>query len=95
MERWPTLQAGAGQDRAIGTMVFMLNIARGAGLPHPSFDVGSQCSPYPPTYSAEQFNLIKTRLTVSILYASLDPPSDLAVIGRGINQLTAPWRTRG
>ena len=49
MERWPTQQTGAGQDRAIGTMLFMLNIARGEGLPHPSFNIGPQCAPYPTT----------------------------------------------
>ena len=71
-------------------MLFILRIARGEGLPLQGSPTSNP--PVPASYSPEQLTNLRGRIFSSLLYANLDPPSDLRSLSRGLAALCLDWR---
>ena len=88
---WPSPQQREGSaDCGIAVMLFILRIARGEGLPLQGSPTSNP--PVPASYSPEQLTNLRGRIFSSLLYANLDPPSDLQSLSRGLAALCLDWR---
>ena len=72
------MQLPGSGDSALGMLAFVVNVARGAGLPTQH------------TYSLEQIHELRAHLVTIILFYSLDPPRDPYRTRMGLQQLMAP-----
>ena len=87
---WPAPQQRKGSaDCGIAVIIFMLHVARGDGLPSQGSpqDAGPRTSAYTPG----QLTQMRGRIFFSILYATLDPPSDLKALYIGLSELYLGW----
>ena len=73
----PMQLPGSG-DSSVGMMTFMVDVARGAGLPNRH------------TYSGDQIHELRARMVTIIFFASLDPPRDPYRTRVRLQQLMAP-----
>ena len=94
-EIWPAPQQQKGSaDCAIAVMAFMLRIARGDGLPIQGSRSDADLS-VPPSYTPAQLSAMRTHFFAVLLYARLDPPSDLSVLASDLSALRAMWWPSG
>ena len=91
---WPPPQQIRGvPDCGVAITLFIMQIARGEGLPPP----GRFChgeAPQPPMVSSVQIYNFRARIVACILFATLEPTGDLETLQRGIVLQYAPYRER-
>ena len=68
----------------------MLRIARGDGLPVQGTAQGAGPS-VPPSYTSMQLTNMRVYFFGSLLYACLDPPTELGVLASDLSDLCAEW----
>ena len=89
MARWGVPIQCHGLDFALGVMLFRLMVAKGEGLPHVGPYHDAEGTFYPPRDKIVEYANMRARIMVSLLFATLEPPTKLKTIGRAMTQIIA------